>query len=257
MNRKSKGKRKNLNLYRVRVAFKCVLALFIVTMVGVIVSAALLFKVEKIETIGGGIYNEHQIISGAAINPGENLLLLDIPGIEHRIETSMPYIEKATVSRGIPNKVIINVSESSKAGFIRVEQDKYIAVGSSGKVLEETDRPAENLPVVEGVEVPGYVIGHKASLPNDSADQFLWHLFSLISQKGYTGITRIDLSSLMNVSLTYQNRIVIALGVYDDEIDFKLTTAYGILKDKLFGDERGVLNLSTITHDSKSYFIPD
>lgn len=222
---------------------------------GIILSLTVLFKIDRIEVVGDTRYDKEAIVAASGIHTGENLFLAHPePGIAV-IAHDMPYIDTVTIDRKIPSKMVIEVSEAVPAGLVEYE-GKYVVVSDTTKILEICDQPIEGVPIIKGIEVENIELADTLFFKNDGVKQVLHSVSEETRKNGLKEINEIDLTDLSNITLWYQNRIKIVLGNAED-LDYKFQTAVAILTTRLGPQERGTLNLSVVSRDSHSYFMPE
>lgn len=229
-------------------------SVFLIAVLGMAVSLAVLFRIDSVEIIGESRYEKNSILETCGINIGDNLILTDSKSSISYIEQSMPYLENTKIVKSIPSKLIIYVQESKPAQIIKI-LDKFVVVSSSGKILDITDSPVYDVATITGVELNEPKVATHISLRNSNQQKTLEDISRAIYTNKLQNINRIDLSDNSNVSLIYDNRVQILIGLPSD-IDYKIRTAIAILNDKISKEEQGILDVSTSFTDSRSYFKP-
>ena len=135
--------------------------------------------------------------------------------------------------------------------------NKTYLVSEDGRVLAETDELEKNLMTVSVPKLKGLKIGEYISLKKNIYTTTLQEISQSLLAHKYEGVTAIDLSKISNISITYDNRIKIKLGLPED-LDYKIRTAFTIINQKLdpnnAGKIKGVLNVSECNTTKKSYF---
>ena len=66
-------------------------------------------------------------------------------------------------------------------------------------------------------------------------------------------VTGINFNSGYNLIVGYDNRVEIDFGFYEN-MDYKIRTAAEIINNKLGAKEAGVLDLSEVSKENRSYF---
>ena len=230
----------------------------VVLMVGAVLSLTVLFKCEKIEVTGVSRYEESDIIAAGKLSYGENIFMLDKASASKNIEEKYPYIEKADITFGIPNRIIINVTEATPEYYIQ-NGTKFYITSKDGKVLEEAVDRELDIPTIIGCKLKDVKVGEIAKPENDKILTVLNEIATTMEANGVTGIKEINLTDMSNIELNYQNRITIALGM-PEYIDYKMRTAMTIIFTKLSESDKGRLDCSNLIEDrtdgksNKSYF---
>lgn len=230
--------------------------LFFIVLIGIIFSLTVLFKIDTIEVIGETRYDKNEIVSQCIIKKGENLLITNTKKCKEGIERDFPYIENAEVSRCVPSKIVINVKESNICGYIGINDNRYVIISDKAKVLDVVDTPTEGCALIKGINIKNDHNYQSVSLEDDHVKYIFVEIMRYINKYEIDKITEIDLMNILNLSLTYDGRIKIVLGS-NDELDCKMQTAVEIIKNKLNETDKGTLNLSVISEDGHSYFMPE
>ena len=71
------------------------------------------FRVAKIEVVGNSIYTAEEVVEASGIGTGDNLFFINRFSAASRIFSKLPYVDKAKVTRALPNRVTITIQESS------------------------------------------------------------------------------------------------------------------------------------------------
>ncbi|MDQ5983423.1 MAG: Cell division protein DivIB [Eubacteriales bacterium SKADARSKE-1] len=246
--------RKKQNRYRLKLILSYLVIFSIVTALGAGLSIALLFKIDKISVIGDSPYSYDELLENSGIKVGNNLFLINTKASENKIEKSLTYIEKASISKKFPNEVIIKLEPAKKEFAFKTDQ-RFIVLSNSGKVLEICDSEPDETALVKGINLKTFEVGSKATYEDIKQGETFENLISLLSSHELNKITGIDFSSSLNIIINYEHRLDINLGLYEN-IDYKLRMAKEIINTKIGEKESGVLELSTVSKDNRSYFKP-
>lgn len=252
-------RKKPMSLFKRRLLI--VLALLSMIAVTVFLAESLLLRVTEIKVTGDEIYAQEDILKLCGVREGDNLLLIPASDREQKLESQLPYISKAKITRKIPGTVIIEITASRGVCSIESGGAWYVIAGD-GKVLETCPGPKEGLMQVLGVTVQSAKVGETLVLDNEEASTVFTEIVGIIDRLGEDGqsaaseFTKMDLTNLYDMRLWYQDRIECILGS-NIQLDYKLTYGYGNLTDPNIGDqERGVLDLSYLPTKRTSYFAP-
>lgn len=257
INYRSNASKKNYKK-RKRVARKIKLCLFyvcillVIVSMGVLISFTALFKIESIEVSGKSRYDNNDIINVCGIKTGDNLFLCNAKNAQEAVQKNMPYIENVQISREIPTKIIIHVEESGVSSVVK-SGNKYIALSSSGKILDVLDSNPAGAILLKGIRLSSAQVSSNLVFKDDSQKSLLNQINQSIEQNNFSGITEIDLTNMVNIALTYDNRIKVILGTSND-IDYKIRTAKSILINKIDKNESGTLDVSLSAENNHSYF---
>lgn len=251
-----KKKRANRNFVVLRNRF-FIIFLVLCLLAGAGVGSALLFeelfKITSVEVAGESRYAAEDIIAASEIHPGENLFFVNKPLVQENIQSRMPYLGEIAIRRRLPDKVYISVEE--KAPMALVEREgQYVVIDDEMRVLEIIDNTVNGLVVLTGLDVKNVSLNEKI---NDDA----WicgqikDLLGAIKEGKLDNVTKINLGEPGNFALTYDDRIDILLGDMENLL-YKISTAVTILNTKMEKNDRGTLNVSIVSQENCSYFMP-
>jgi len=228
---------------------------FIIIIAAVVLAMSVFFKVSRITVTGNSYYTAQQVIEASGIEEGDNLFFINRFSAVSKIFAKLPYIQKATVSRGLPNRITITVTESQTLAYIPLGSDMW-TIDSSCKILGKTDATgAASLIRIDGIELSKPIVGQTASTTSEDAAK-LTYLADILEQiQGRAmqdKVTYIDMSTIANPSFDFMGRFTVKLGS-DENTAYKfglLVSAVQQLKD---GDY-GTIDLSI---DKQAHFSPN
>ncbi len=219
------------------------------------ISAAVLFKIKAItvNTPDGELpYEESQILAAFGHTVGENLFGFGLEGAQENIAKALPYLENVSIERRLPDTVVITASPAVEQ--CAVESTYGWAVCSEReKVLRIEAQPPEGLIRVDGARADSPLPGQPLKLTEEDKQPILRALLKKTAAQGLVPINEIDLTSMLEISILYQDRIRIVLGT-ENEMDYKLDWAWrmvtpGQTDDSLGDAERGTLDVSSRGED--------
>lgn len=113
---------------------------------------------------------------------------------------------------------------------------------------------AEKLTIIKGFKVKSAVVGQPLEVSNEKAFSLYGKLMAELGKNKIDGITEIDLSDTVAITLVYQDRIKILLGSVSN-IENKIALAQNVLKNQneISPYQKGTVDL---TIDKKAYFSP-
>lgn len=135
------------------------LVIMLALVAAVVFGVAVFFKVSRVEVQGNSLYSAEQVVQASGIEAGDNLLTLNKATVAGNIITQLPYVEKVSVGRSMPDAVILEVQESTARFAVMSDTNVIWLINSSGKALERydglTDVTAAQMPTDEmPVETP-------------------------------------------------------------------------------------------------------
>ena len=119
------------------IAGKLVIMLALVA--AVVFGVAVFFKVSRVEVQGNSLYSAEQVVQASGIETGDNLLTLNKATVAGNIIAQLPYVEKVSVGRSMPDAVILEVQESTARFAVMSDTNVIWLISSSGKALERYD----------------------------------------------------------------------------------------------------------------------
>lgn len=227
-----------------------------IIIIGVILSFTVLFKSEEVIIQGNELYEESTILQLADINQGDNIFVATLFGNTDAVVDRLPYVKEAKVSFQIPDKIIVKITHDEPYYALKSDGDVYL-INENGRILEKTDKVKKGLMTVtadslQEAEVGGYVSYKKSNITNAVQE-----IANCLREHNYTGVTAINVKKMSQISITYDDRILIKIGLPED-IDYKIRTAFTIITQKLdpnnTGQIKGILNVSECNETKKSYF---
>ena len=227
---------------------------FIIIIFAVIFAMSVFFKVSKITVEGNSAYTAQQVIDASGIEEGDNLFFINRIAAGSKIIAKLPYIETATISRGLPNRVTITVTESQAVACIPLEKEMW-TIDRNCKILgkaEGTDAAA--IIRVDGITLYHPTVGKLASTEAEDAAKvtYLADILKQIQTRNMQSyITGIDMSTITNPSFDYMGRFTVKLGS-DENIEYKFGMLAAAVAQLQEGDN-GTIDLSI---DKQAHFSP-
>jgi cell division protein FtsQ len=115
-----------------------------------------LLTIRRIEVTGAARVPEAAVLAAARIEPGTNLLALDVEAVVDRVE-SVPGVRRVRVVRHLPDRVALVVEEREPFALVLVggAAGGLFSVDADGYLVGRERRPtAPALPILSGVELP-------------------------------------------------------------------------------------------------------
>ena len=203
--------------------------IFAVTLIGVILLMGVLFRIENITVIGNEHYTAQEIINAIDIEEGDNLFFFDRFAAVSRVFAKLPYIEEVTVTRNLPNRVTIEVTESKAIAYIKLGSELW-TLDHNCKILgNASEGEEETLIPVTGFDPGTFYIGETLTTANGETRpvEFLAAILQQIQDRGMTAdVKEIDFSNVNKVLLKYTDKYQVILGdPYETEYKFSMVVA--------------------------------
>ncbi len=230
----------------------------VVLIVGVILSLTVLFKTEKIEVEGDNYYYDEQIIAFSNVVTQENIFIAAMNSTPQEIIDNLPYVEDVKIEFSVPDTITIKVTDAIPS-YVIGNGDSYLLISSKGRILESVAENTDNLPELICDELKSTKIGDYVSFSDSNVPNILQDISESLETNSVTDITGFDVTNTANITLNYDNRILIKLGLPED-IDYKIRTAMTIINEKLDPNNTrtvtGTLDVSTCNTTKMSHYKP-
>lgn len=250
-----KRKKSNLLIYKIKLILSYCAIFLIISTLCLFISFTILFKIKEIVVQGDSICDAQVLIEKSGIKYGDNLFFVNTNLASARIESEIPNTDSVTMIKKFPSKLIINVKKADKMFDIEFKDD-HIYINSKGKVIEVSKERDESLILLKGINLEPYEIGKKIKFLDDSLENNLLDFVEKMNLNGLTEITEINFNNGSLLMVNYNNRIKINFGFYEG-MDYKIKTAAEIINNRLGTAEKGVLDLSEVSKENRSYFTLD
>ena len=196
------------------------------------ISLKVLFIVRQVEVVGSSRYEPQEIINYCAIPLEENIFKIDTKTLEETLPQEFTYVEKAVVSRKLPDKILVTITDSVPT---------YYGETLEGEIYTYTIYSQNFKKLTAQAAAPEGLTGISADLQDEASRQALLTMIDKLSQAGYTGVTMITVNNSQDISITYDNRVVVQLGTMLD-MDYKLKMSFHILYNELLETDRGIID---------------
>lgn len=230
----------------------------VVLIVGIVLSLTVLFKTEKIEVEGDKYYTKEQIIAFSGVESQENIFIAAMTGTPEKITQSLSYVEDASIVFSIPDTVIIKITDAVPAYVIK-NGNGYLLISTKGRILEEISENADKLPELKCNELKSTDIGDYVSFEDNNIPKILEDVSQSLEKNQVENITGFDVTNTSNITIDYDHRIQINIGLPED-IDYKIRTAMAIINEKLdpnhTGTITGTLDVSACNTTKMSHYKP-
>ena len=206
--------------------------IFVVVIIASIFFLSLFFRVEDIQVEGNTHYTDEEIIRAIDIEEGDNLFFFDRFAATGRVFSKLPYIEKVSLKRALPNRITITVEESTALAYLILGDEEW-TMDHSCKILgKAAEGETEMLIPVYNFDPGTLFIGERRGLIPD--------------------IDRVDFKNPNSPEIVYNGRFTFVLGGYS-QVSQKFAMLSGVLETLKAGDA-GVIDLS---NGRTAYFSPN
>ena len=218
---------------------------FLLVCIVLMLGFSVFFRVAEIEVLGAGYYTAEEILEASGIEKGDNLFFINRSAVSSRIYARLPYAENVKVSRNLPNRVTLELTESLAVACVATE-DGIWAIDRNCKLLNEVEGDAlDGLIRVDGL-VPLEPEAGEILAPEESETPKVKYLTEILTQvvrldlRGR--ISYIDINGISNPSFDYLGRFTVKLGT-NENVEYKFQCLLSAVEALNEGD-RGTLDLS-------------
>lgn len=227
---------------------------FAIVIVAIIFVMSVFFRVRNIEVNGNTHYTDAEIISAIDIEDGDNLFFFDRFAALSRVFAKLPYIEEVSISRSLPDRVVINVVECRALAYIAVGDEKW-TIDHNCKVLgKATGDEADALIAVEGFDPGTLLIGEDLTSKNGGEEtvQFLSEVLMQIQDRGLAiGVKSVNFSNTKRASFTYHDKYTVVIG-NSENVEHK----FGMLMSVFTQLQPGDYGTIDVSDGSTAHFRP-
>ncbi|MDR1629574.1 MAG: FtsQ-type POTRA domain-containing protein [Oscillospiraceae bacterium] len=242
------------------------IVLIFVCAVGVTLSFTVFFKIATVEAAGFERYTSEQIVAESGIDLQSNMFMLSTDKAAQQLQERLPYIGKAVVRRSLPDKIVIDVTETAAALAV-AEPGGFTLLDENCKVLEKSVpvRP-EGTALLLGVDtasiLPGFYIAgaddgntpEQESVTDQAAQaettesaggqpagekkpdnavvlQTLLTVTAGVRDAEFADVTAYDFSNMNQIKIIYQDRLTVLIGTATN-LEQKLRLAKRTIADE-------------------------
>lgn len=220
MRKKRAQRKRKMRLAIVVIGF----ILIIGTVVGGITSL-FVFRVKSFSVESeSASYKQQEIIDASGIEMNKSLIFIDLDKAEDAVERTLPLLKNVEITKKLPTGLVIRFEESGMAYAVEVSSGTYAITNDEFKVLNISGIVPDGVVTVKGQSPVKRDIGEtiafvmqneedkEAPPVEDNVLNVLTAIASTVSKKEFEGITAINVSSLFDIYIIYQDRILIELG---------------------------------------------
>ena len=206
-----------------------------------------LFRVKEVRVKGNKYYSTEQILAGAQIEIGKEILAVDIDRAMQGVINACPFMEEISIKSDSPSSICITVKETPNVMYMAFN-GKYVAFDSSFHVLGESTDPTAyapflkvKLPAISGLAVGGEIY---FADPEMNMDYVQTLLSKLEEEDILRRVTSIDFSQKFQVSYVIRDTCKIKIGKVD-RLDIKLQLVDEIIAKSSEDDEYVMIDVSS------------
>lgn len=228
---------------------------FIIILAALVLAICVFFKVSEIEVTGNERYGSDEVIEASGIKKGDNLVFMNTIKIEERLYNKLIYISGVSVSRKLPNKVVIELWESGAVAAVDTDDGLWL-IDKNCRLLTpcKTAEAGEYLKIAGLCGISPKEGAELAGVEEDAPRiKYLKSILTAMSDREIlSDVGSLDVSNIANAQFKYTERFTVKMGK-NEYIENKLEMLLGAVS-KLGADEKGIIDVS---EDKKAHFSPD
>jgi len=239
-----------------------------------IIGTSAFMRANEINVEGYSAYSADNIIEASGVSLGDNLLFINVQAISQNIRRELPFVNSASVTRVLPDKVLIVITESEAIARIAYAGETLVA-DSSGRILARSSEEnfsqiygdsnkVASLIEIRGLEIESAVTGTvlRPVFGSEMKLQYMQDVLSAVEREGLENdIQYLDVTNIVNVHLGYLNMFKVNFGGAANLRQSNLRHNFGRLSetaawiDTRFPNTSGIIDMTDANADAK--FIPD
>lgn len=226
MAKNQKKKRKKSRAQRLRRSFMLLLVLVIA--VSCVCLFAPVFNITEVTVEGNAQVTTEEILDRTSIVIGSNIFKMSKKSVREGLR-SLAYLDTIKVSRRLPSKVKISVTESY-AELIFPHATGYLVSDINGKLLEViSDCEGWEVPHVIGADIEQIEISKKITVQDGVKFDIILDCISYLKDKGHLSqLAKLDFTDISNIWVTYKEGHKVNFAKFED-MDYKMKMLDAIL----------------------------
>lgn len=206
-------------------------------------AAASFFPITRVETRGLTHYPEAEVLEAFGVEPGDNMFFAGSFFGAKRLEKRYPYFEDVWITRELPDKLIVNVTETDTVAAVGAKDGGYYLIDEKARVLEHVTASGDT-PRVTGMNVQETEIGKTLSSKADGRVEPLKTLLTALTEAGMLDrITAYCMVDITDIYICYEGRVAVHLGTLD-QLEQKLHDMAELLANNLSPSDVKQLDLT-------------
>ena len=201
-----------------------------------------LFSAKEVLLEGCEHYTTSEITQQIGFQTGDNIIFYNTSKAERLLEED-PYIAEAKLSRRLPDKLVISITERKVRGYVPY-MGSYLYIDEEGRVLDTQEAYFDSLPEVKGLQFSYFKLGEVLPVENEEALLAVLQMSQMMKKYELLDVVvEMDVSDPKDIYLN-ANQVSIHIGQMSDG-DQKIRIMAEIMKTIPEGD-RGTLDLSDL-----------
>ena len=209
--------RKRRRRRRGRFSFLYKLLSVIVIIVALVAGSVVFFRVNDVVVAGNQRYTAQEVLEASGIREGDNLFLVNKNRAAGMILQKLPYVDKVSIRRQLPQGIVIQISESGAAAAIECEGTTWL-LNYRGKVLGTAEED-DSAPLVTGLNPLRPTAGTQLTVAEEESGK-LGSLLELMNElKENDCLDKVgsyDLTMESRITFRYDDRYTVVMPMTTD-----------------------------------------
>ncbi len=190
--------------------FKVIIVGLIIVTILFIIGLSPLFNVDTVYVENYNRVSQDTILKTTTLDTYEsNIFLYPAKKYEKQL-LSNAYINNVTISKVLPNTIIVSVDERNLIAYVMYSDDTYLFINEEGIILDSKQYITEQLPIITGIGFDKFSVGEKIDVDNPESLKVAEELSTiLIRYNADNKEVKIDTRDVDNITLEINNLSII------------------------------------------------
>ena len=227
-----------------------IIMLLVVALAVIGAFACFAMTINTISVTGSERYSEKTVLTAAELSTGDSMLLLNPASLAHKIESTLPYIERAEIKRNWPDGVSVTLTDAVPSLAVDTGTG-YVLMNNSCKILDDDAVAINDTALIRGVTLTDCVPGETAQFEGKVSTEDFVALCKAFEEYGITGITEYNLTTVSSIKVIIDYRVEVQLGTLAGAPE-KLAFCKAVIDKTLASDSKHPMVID-VTADGKAY----
>jgi len=179
-----------------------------------LLGTSVFLRVVEIRVEGASKYSGEEVAEASGISAGDNLMRINKQRAVESILRALPFVKNASITRKLPDALVIEVTESSAVASIAFEGETLI-IDSSCRVLIRSVIDPGGLIEIRGILIADAREGEqpRVELGEETKLQYIQDILSVLEREGLErDVSYLDVTSISNIHFGYLDIYRVILG---------------------------------------------
>ncbi len=213
-----------------RIGLTFIILFLTITTLTLLFTMTTIFDIKEIEVLGTNVLEKEEMILVSGVKYGENIFKVNTNVMSKNV-LSHPYVKQVSISRKLPNKLILKIKERTTIGAIEYI-GSYVYIDDEGIVLNVLS--VENsikVPVISGINIDKINIGQILEIEKDKNINIIVSFLNDIKNSSLLeNIRTVIINEDLTVQFEMKTGNTVAFGSLNN-VKYKLSSLYSVIKD--------------------------